>query len=246
MKNPLVVGYRGEIGSYILAGLIKYMPSATNILCYDTVEPMDEVRAKISKADVIFLCVPLEHTLNFFRFYQLDIRGKTVVEQTSLKSTLFESPTSENARQFLHGVNILSMHILFRPSSTPNFKDRKIALIDPVRWTQADYKEIEKFVKSLAAGIEVYSDYKIHDYDMAYQQALVHRVILCLNEALISSKCDQRTYLGERIRELSQRILSGDKNLYSMIQENPALPSALKVFKENLTKFKLEDYFESK
>jgi hypothetical protein len=38
MKNTLVIGYSGEMGSYILQGSIKYMPSATNILCFDQLD----------------------------------------------------------------------------------------------------------------------------------------------------------------------------------------------------------------
>lgn len=156
MKNPLVVGYRGEIGSYILAGLIKYMPKALDILCFDLHETIKECKDRIRKADVIFLCVPAEKTPWFFLNYHKELDGKVVVEQTSLKAVLFDC---ENIRSYISGVEILSMHLLFRPSATPNVKDRNIALIEPKKWMRR--KRIENFVKSLASGVHLYSRYMI-------------------------------------------------------------------------------------
>ena len=39
-KSPLVVGYKGEIGSFILQGLLRTMPKALDILCYDILDTM--------------------------------------------------------------------------------------------------------------------------------------------------------------------------------------------------------------
>ena len=61
-KNPLVVGYKGEIGSFILQGLLKTMPKAKDIWCFDINETEKDKIARIKKADYIFLCVPLQDT----------------------------------------------------------------------------------------------------------------------------------------------------------------------------------------
>ena len=65
MKQPLVIGYKGEIGLFILMGLIKIMAKALDIWCVDINETKEEVEQRIKIADTIFLCVPLETTLEW-------------------------------------------------------------------------------------------------------------------------------------------------------------------------------------
>ena len=47
MNNPLVCGYKGEIGSFILSGLLKVMPKALDIWCVDVNETESEVIDRI-------------------------------------------------------------------------------------------------------------------------------------------------------------------------------------------------------
>lgn len=234
MKKPLVVGYRGEIGSYLLQGLIKYMPKALDINCVDIHETKAERNVRVMESDVIFLCTPIEKTLDFFEENKGYLKGKIVVEQTSLKSTLYKAP-GFNAKT--HECKILSMHILFRPSATPNKEDHWVAVIEPKKWDD----EVFRFLADgLGAHIVQYKHWKAHDTDMATSQALLHRILLVLGESLMHS--GGSTYMVKRVCELRNRIKNGDQKLYSMIQSNPALPEALEKFKENLEKFKLENY----
>jgi hypothetical protein len=65
MKQPLVIGYKGEVGSFVLGGLLRIMPKALDIWCVDVNETKREVEQRIKISDVIFLCVPLQMTLEW-------------------------------------------------------------------------------------------------------------------------------------------------------------------------------------
>jgi hypothetical protein len=99
MKHPLVVGYKGEIGSFILSGLLRVMPKALNIWCTDVNESDEEVASRIKIADVIFLCVPLQSTLNWLLKFKNLLKDKTIIEQCSLKEGLFEN---ESIKELLY------------------------------------------------------------------------------------------------------------------------------------------------
>ena len=81
----MIVGYRGEIGSFILNGLLRVMPKALNIFCSDVNESEDEVVERIEKSDTIFLCVPMNKTIDWIVRYKELLKGKTILEQCSLK-----------------------------------------------------------------------------------------------------------------------------------------------------------------
>ena len=119
MKQPLVVGYKGEIGSFILNGLLRIMPKALDIWCVDINETYEETIQRIQIADVIFLCVPLQDTEAWLLKHKEQLSGKKIIEQCSLKEWIYEN-------QKLRDLNIMSMHILFRPSQTPNLEDRNV------------------------------------------------------------------------------------------------------------------------
>lgn len=237
MKNPLVVGYKGEIGSYILNGLIKYMPKAVNIMCYDINENEGERIERINKADVIFLCVPIQKTSEFFHRYHFYLKGKYVVEQTSLKSYLFNDRIF---KKYSEGCHVLSMHVMFRPSGTPDKNDHYVALMERNSWKWTCSGVLQFLYMGLKIKEVHFSTIEQHDAAMAYQQALVHRVLLVLDECMrTEAPC---TFISKRVRELANRISLGDKNLYEIIQNNPNLKGTLRNFEKKIRQFKINHF----
>jgi len=226
IKAPLVVGYKGEIGSFILQGLLRTMSKALNIWCFDVNERTAERIQRIQKADVIFLCVPVEKTVDWLHRYRKIIKGKIIIEQSSLKGMLKEQAADKS-------FTLLSMHMLFRPSATPEPADRRIVLIGHKAW-DTYVRDIEEITQ---ARVVWTTDYRKHDIAMAYQQALLHRVILTLGETLRG--LPGQTYVGHRIMELDTRIRKGNKDMYRFIQGNRYLRIVLKEFNKNLRKFSL-------
>lgn len=229
MENPMIVGYRGEIGSFILNGLLRIMPKALNIWCTDINETENEVQERIKKADTIFLCVPIDKTVNWIIKHKELLAGKVIIEQTSLKSNICND-------QRIKGLNIKSMHILFRPSQTPNLQDRRVGLI------KKDFDDAMANVIANLTQSEViwYENVEAHDLEMATAQALVHRVLLVLGDML--DKCHGSTYISKKVVELSNRIKQGDLGLYKSIQNNQGLPEQLGKLKNKLSKFDIEKY----
>lgn len=225
LKTPLVVGYKGEIGSFILQGLLRMMPKATNILCYDINSNERESVSRIKKSDTIFLCVPLQNTEKWLRKYQPLLKDKVIFEQTSIKGNLLEK--FKNLRLF-------SMHILFRPSATPVNIQRFVAIIDSriCHWTITRIEWMEQLLKS---HIIIYPSAKAHDKEMAFMQSLTHRVILTLDKLM--KREGAKTYLGLQIKQLADRIRRGDKELYRLIQKNKYLKMASEKFNITLKEF---------
>jgi prephenate dehydrogenase len=123
MNQIMVVGYKGEIGSFILNGLLRVMPKALNIWCVDINETEEETIERIRISDTIFLCIPMEKTIDWLMAHKELLKGKVVVEQCSLKEWVYNE-------EMLKELDIRSMHVLFRPSQTPDKKDRKVALFN--------------------------------------------------------------------------------------------------------------------
>jgi prephenate dehydrogenase len=226
--SPLVVGYKGEIGSFILQGLLRLVPKALNIWCFDINESEREKIARIKKSDLIFLCVPIQETVDWLVKYNKYLKGKTVIEQTSLKSILYKN----KKLPIVKGYTLLSMHILFRPSSTPNKEDRSVALIDNINWET--YINDIKIITD-TSNIVVFKSWEDHDRSMAYNQALVHRVLLSLGDCLSGIRGE--TFVSKKVKELVERIENGDKVLYNIIQKNEFLPKKLEEFNQNLKDF---------
>lgn len=232
-KNPLVVGYKGEIGSFILQGLLRTMPKASNIWCFDINETEDERIDRIKKADFIFLCVPLQNTMAWLAKYKKYLTGKIIVEQCSLKSFLNHAPDN---------LTFVSMHILFRPSSTPDRDDRNCLLFS----TYIDgfalalfANDVKNIIQSEVTVVDCNRDN--HDKIMAENQAVFHRVLMVLSQ-MIRNK-NTRTFVNKKVINLVDRIRSGDKNLYELIQKNPHTESAIKEFKKKLDDFDFEKSF---
>lgn len=220
-KNPLVVGYKGEVGSFLLNGLLKTMPKALNIWCFDINENESEKIERIGKSDYIFLCVPIQETVNWLIKYKLFLKDKIIVEQCSLKSIIYENSK-------INDLNYISMHLLFRPSATPNEEDRRCIFLLPNKKNILFSEEMAPVIKS---EVLFKDNYKEHDKMMAEKQALVHKVILVLDKT-INKGID--TYTSSQIRKLAARIKAGNKELYDFIQTNEHLPIILQKFKNNL------------
>ena len=231
MKQPLVVGYKGEIGSFILNGLLRIMPKALDIWCVDINETEEEVTERIKKSDVIFLCVPLQDTEGWLLKYKEQLSGKKIIEQCSLKEWIYESHK-------LRDLDIKSMHVLFRPSQTPNLEDRNVGLFKG----QFDSAVSETIAKITQSNIVWFSDALEHDTNMAVQQALTHRMLLILGDMLKLSKGS--TYITKKVLELESRIKKGDINLYKRIQDNRWLSTVLDDFKGRLNSFNIEKFWE--
>lgn len=226
----LVCGYKGEIGSFILSGLLKIMPKTLDIWCVDINKNESEVIKRIQKSDTIFLCIPMDKTADWLWQYRVLLQDKTIIEQTSLKEWLLGGQMT--------GLDIRSMHILFRPSLTPNPKDRKIALFK----NQFDDDIAKKISEMTASEIVWLNGIEEHDREMAIQQALVHRVLLVLGNAL--EQCHGSTYISQKVIELCERIKSGKLDLYKAIQENKHLNVSLNEFVADFENFKIEDYWQ--
>ncbi len=236
IKSPLVVGYKGEIGSFILQGLLRLLPKALQIYCIDINETEEERKERIAKADFIFLCVPMDETNNFLSKYAYALKGKTVIEQTSLKYPLYED---KRLMKRLEHIKIMPMHILFRPSSTPNIRaERTVALIGH------EWKDLALEIEEITnARIVRYRDYLAHDIDMAFQQALLHRLIL-VTEGVCNTTHYNGTYVLRQVIGLADRIKSGDRRLYEIIQHNKHLKTAMKRFKREFGNFEINRYFK--
>jgi len=234
IANPLVVGYKGEIGSAILQGLLRTTDKALNIFCIDINETEEEIIERIQKSQNIFLCVPIDKTIEWISKYKGHLSGKLIYEQCSLKSKILKDPVFK-------GLDIISMHILFRPSQTPNREDRHIAIVGR---DNSERKLLARLLQALldAECIRFFETPEIHDEEMAYQQALVHRVILCLDEILLMGV--GTTYIGKKVGELASRIKKGDRDLYDFIQSNDQLEEPLSEFIEKFNNFDIKKYMK--
>ncbi len=230
IRAPLVVGYKGEIGRFLLAGLLEDQPKANDIYCVDVNNSEEDVRERIEKSDFIFLCVPLQYTASWLGTYGDCLGNAVVVEQCSVKSFLYDLPEFAS-------VKLLSMHLLFRPSATP-VSDRRCLVfgerLEPgVVSDFADYVGRAFKTSVVELNGEGEPAHVVHDRLMARHQALVHRVVLALASRL--DAVEARTFVGQRICELADRVKAGDPILYKMIQENPLAAAELEEFVESLT-----------
>jgi len=243
-KQPLVVGHKGEIGSFILNGLLREMDKALNIWCFDINETKDEVEERIRKADVIFLCVPIKNTVSWIVEHSALLKGKTIIEQASLKEWIYDEMewVPEDVKDYvpMKDLDIRSMHVLFRPSVTHIPTDRRVGLF------KGQFDEIwsEDIAKITKSTIVWYEDAKVHDMEMAIQQALLHRTLLTLGEMI--SKCNGRTYISQKVIELCERITAGNKELYVLIQQNKYVADVLPGFADKLENFDLDKVWPEK
>ena len=235
MKQPLVVGYKGEIGSFIINGLLRVMPKALDIWCVDINETEEEVADRIKNSDTIFLCIPLQDTMGWLLKYKILLKDKVILEQCSLKEWLYNHDS-------LKDLTILSMHILFKPSQTPNFGDRAVGLFKNQFYNVTQSISPIDISDITQSSVVWYDNARDHDVSMATQQALLHRVLLVLGKTL--KQCNGSTYISKKVLELEARIRKGNKNLYSMIQENDYLPVILHEFQKDLEDFSPDDFWE--
>jgi prephenate dehydrogenase len=231
LKKPLVVGYKGEIGSFILNGLLRVMPKALDIWCVDVNETGEEIGERIEKSDMIFLCIPMGITVDWLLEHKEELRGKVIVEQCSLKENICND-------ERLKGLDVRSMHILFRPSQTPDKADRRLALVEH----QFSREMEKKLLEITDSHLVVYESIEEHDKEMAIQQALVHRGLLLMGEALRG--CKGSTFVSKRVIELSDRIAQGDVELYKQIQDNRHLPEHLEKLEKGLRNFEIEKFMK--
>lgn len=231
MDNVLVVGYKGEIGSFILNGLLRELPKATNIYCVDVNDTLDEVAERIRRSETIFLCVPLDKTVAWIDMYAHRLKGKIIIEQCSLKEDVLEAVSK-------YDLDIRSMHILFRPSKTHNKEDRSVSIVG---W---DYEAWEPncltpLIKDITDSTLIFHDSaEEHDREMAINQALLHRTIMILRR--LGNECQGQTFLSKRIREMDDRIRDGDLDLYRGIQGNRHLPEQLDRIKDMFADFDID------
>lgn len=231
MKAPFVVGNRGEIGSFILQGLLRIMPKALDIFCSDINETKEEVEQRIKISDVIFLCVPMQMTVNWLLQHKRLLKHKIIIEQCSLKEWIYEDNR-------ISDLNIKSMHILFRPSQTPNLEDRKVGFIS----RQMDAKMTNKIADIVQSNIVWYQDVIHHDKEMAVQQALLHRSLLILGGMI--EECNGSTYISKKVLELNDRIKRGNRDLYNLIQKNKYLPEKIKELNKKFKEFDINKHLK--
>lgn len=234
-RAPMVVGYKGEIGRFILAGLLEHLPKADDILCTDINNSDAEVIERLDRAHFVFLCVPIQETENWLRHFRPHLAGKTLVEQCSVKAFLYENSEFDD-------LSLLSMHLLFRPSATPAAERRGIVF--SMRHSDDEVgkfrDEISETLSTPMALLESTGEaaYLLHDRIMARQQALIHRVLLVLSESL--GDPNLRTLVGERVCDLAERVRTGDPSLYRIIQQNRFLPEEIAEFEARLRSFRVD------
>ena len=204
------------------------MPKASNIWCVDINDTEKEVIDRLRASNVIFLCVPIQETVPWISNFKSFLRDKVILEQCSLKELLFEDPAVE-------GLDVRSMHILFRPSQTIHSEDRKFGLIR----NQNSPETVEALKEVTQSEIAWFGDVAEHDREMAVQQALTHRTVLILADILKS--CKGSTFISKKIVELSDRIRKGDQSLYQKIQDNRHLPEHLARMMNKFENFRLKD-----
>lgn len=132
------------------------------------------------------------------------------------------------------------MHILFRPSQTPNLEDRRVGLFEG----QFDPELVESIKAITQSQIVWYKNAKEHDREMAVQQALLHRTLLILGKFL--KQCSGSTFISKRVIELDERIRKGNLNLYSQIQKNRFLPEKLEELKREFDNFDIEKLWRAR
>jgi len=129
-----------------------------------------------------------------------------------------------------------------RPSATPIGDRRCLVFSDRI-----PSESIAAFIKHMSGALkspivplqaEGVAPYVAHDRLMARHQALVHRVLLTLAAQLGDEA--SRTFVGQRVCELADRIRAGDPVLYKLIQENKFADAEVKIFEAALDKFRLE------
>ena len=230
MKRPLVVGYKGEIGRFILAGLLKTMPKALDIFCVDKNESTGEVISRIKKSDVIFLCVPFDRTIWWLVKYAKHLKGKIVVEQTSLKNWAF----AMDLKKEFPSVKFMHMHILFRPSETPNVLDRRVVIVGNINKLQDRhfYDTYHVIAQITESQIQLCSSITNHDNMMAVHQTLTHRVVVRLADEI--RKLPHKTFISNKIVELADRIIRGGE-LTKHLQTNPNKYEVVHQFAQNLS-----------
>lgn len=241
---PLIVGYKGEIGSFILNCLLKSMPKATNILCIDVNETENEKIKRIKESREIFLCVPIQETVNWLKKYRKYIdKSKLIFEQCSLKSFLL---TNKELNSFC---NFISMHFLYKPSMTPKEdENRTLAFLQYQFDAKPLWRDYIEYLCDITNSHYTYFfDYDSHDKFVAIHQALTHRVILALSDifsqdndnvfdSIFGSK-GKFTYMSAKVNDLAYRIRLGDKKLYKMIQKNKYMKDVMKIFLKKIKHF---------
>lgn len=230
-QTMCIAAYKGEIGSFLLGGLLRVLPKALDIFCFDINETEEEKTHRLKISDIVFLCVPLKETLPWLIKYQDILVGKIIIEQCSLKEPLFESYVSKK-------LNVRSMHILFRPSQTPSLQDRRVGLFEG----QFDKELVELIAQITQAQIVWFANAAEHDKEMAIQQALLHRTILILGDMF--DKCHGSTYVSKKVLELRDRIKGGSKDLYKDIQGNRYLGEQIENLSRKLLTFNLDEYWK--
>ena len=99
-QTMCIAAYKGEIGSFLLGGLLRVLPKALDIFCFDINETEEEKTHRLKISDIVFLCVPLKETLPWLIKYQDILVGKIIIEQCSLKEPLFERPRAQLSIMF--------------------------------------------------------------------------------------------------------------------------------------------------
>jgi prephenate dehydrogenase len=207
------------------------MPKALDIFCSDVNETKDETIERIKISDTIFLCIPMRITIDWLVEHKDLLADKIIIEQCSLKEWIYNDPR-------IGGLDVRSMHVLFRPSQTPDKKDRTVALFSG-QFDLTMAKKIEEITDSEIVWIK---DAETHDKEMAIQQALTHRTLLLLGDVL--KKCHGSTYISKKVIELSDRIRNGDLDLYRLIQENKYLDGHLEKMINGFKDFEIGDYWK--
>ena len=223
MKKYCVAGYRGIIGSYILRGLLKHLPVAVDIQCFDIYDTEEDKLKRIKESDVIFNCVSFNHTMPFLEKYKEQLKGKIVVDQTSWKSEVY-AWSKKN-----YDVKVYFMHILYNPETTPR-EDRQVVFFGNHMYHNWNDIFDTNIVSFISKGLEAFSieidealDISISDHDklMAHQQPEFYDMINNFIEQSWKIGADYETRNFKELIKIRNRIKKMKPDLKEGLYRNP-------------------------
>jgi chorismate mutase/prephenate dehydrogenase len=236
--NIGVIGSSGKMGSFFS---LYFLSKGFKVYGYDVkgrnargVISTRNIEKLINYSDVIVIATPIEKTLEVSNSFPATKESKTVIEITSVKSSIL-APMRETFKR--KGYRLISIHPLFGPSLSDE-KEMKFAVIG----NRMDVSFLKKIFTSGAEFI-LFDDEMEHDRMMAYVLSLTHAMGILYSRTALRNDRFKRfeqvsTPMSFLQMILSFSVLSQDEDLISQIQlQNPFSNEVLLELKNEVEKF---------